>query len=143
MSAVLAVAEVPLESISYGIVISADAPPAAEPIEVTDLIEKPDPGRVSSRAAITGRYVLGPSVFRALEEVGPDASGELQLTDALRAVLAGGGRVLAVPLAAGERRHDIGTIESCCTTFLRYAFSHPELGATMRAQASALLDDEH
>ena len=59
-----------------------------------------------------------PPVFAALRETRPDDSGEIQLADALRRVLERGGRVLAVPLVAGERRHDIGSVEGYCATFL-------------------------
>jgi UTP--glucose-1-phosphate uridylyltransferase len=113
--AAVAVAEVPEAAVSrYGIVVSADG-------EVTDLVEKPAPGQVASRMAVMGRYVLGPRVFAALRETQPGAGGEVQLTDALRAVLGTGGRIRAVPLADGERRHDVGTVEGYCATFGHYA----------------------
>ena len=89
-----------------------------------------------------GRYVLGPSVFEALRQTPPDACGEVQLAGALRRVLRSGGRVLALALGAGERRHDIGTIESYCEVFLQYALCDPALGPALRARAAALRDDE-
>ena len=87
------------------------------------------------------RYVLGPTVFAELRRTAPDRTGEVQLADALRVLIARGERVVAVPLAAGERRHDIGTIESYCSTFLRYALTDPRFGAELREQAGALLHD--
>lgn len=114
----------------------------ASPIEVLDVIEKPDPALVASRLAVMGRYVLGPAVFAALREVQPDASGEVQLTDALRGVLRSGGRMLALTLADGERRHDVGTVEGYCATFLEYALRDPRLGPALSARARALLDGE-
>ena len=72
----------------------------------------------------------------------PDRSGEIQLTDALRQVIADGGRVVAVPLAGGERRHDIGTVESYCEVFLEYALRDHRFGSVLRARAAALLDDD-
>jgi len=50
--------------------------------------------------------------------------------------------VLAVPLAGGERRHDIGTVEGYCRAFLAHALTHPQFGEALRAQASALLHDD-
>ena len=127
VSAVVAVEQVPEEAVSrYGIVVGCP--------EVTDVIEKPDPGAVESRLAVAARYVLGPEVFAALREVAPDASGEVQLADALRRVIAGGGRVVAVPLRDGERRHDIGTVESYCAAFLHFALADARFGARLRAQ---------
>ncbi len=132
VSAVLAVAPVADELVPrYGMVV----PAAGEaPFEVVDLVEKPDPGEVASRLAVMGRYVLGPEVFSALSRAEADVSGEVQLTDALRLVLRAGGRVLAVPLADGERRHDIGTVESYCATFLEYALRDPRVGPALRAR---------
>ena len=139
--ATLAVTEVPEAEVSrYGIVAGTplDGGPA---LAVSALIEKPAADRVDSRLAVAARYVLGPAVFAALADVAPDARGEIQLTDAIAAVLAGGGRVIAVGLADGERRHDIGSVQGYCATFLRHALRHPELGASLRAHAAALLDD--
>jgi UTP--glucose-1-phosphate uridylyltransferase len=105
--------------------------------EVTDLLEKP--AEASSRTAMVGRYVLGPRVFDALRDLGPDATGEVQLTDGLRRVLADGGRIVAVPLAGGQRRHDVGSLEGYCGAFLRYALHHPRVGPTMQREMSRLL----
>jgi UTP-glucose-1-phosphate uridylyltransferase len=48
--------------------------------------------------------------------------------------------VIAVPLSDREQRHDIGTVQSYCETFLEHALRHPELGARLRAHAAELLD---
>jgi hypothetical protein len=58
-------------------------------------------------------------------------------------VLVQGGRIIAVPLAPGERRHDVGTVESYCAAFLEHALRDPRVGPALRARASALLDDAH
>jgi UTP--glucose-1-phosphate uridylyltransferase len=94
----------------------------------------------ASRRAIMGRYVLGPAVFEALARTEPDASGEVQLTDALRLVLRRGGKVIAVPLGPAERRHDIGTVESYCAAFLEHALRDPRVGPALRARVAALLE---
>jgi UTP--glucose-1-phosphate uridylyltransferase len=138
-SAAVAVEEVEDEEVSsYGIVCGSEI--AGGLIEVSDVIEKPDPSEVSSRHAVAARYVLGPSVFAALRDVRPDARGEVQLADALRAVLRQGGRIVAVPLAGGERRHDIGTVAGYCRAFLELAFADPRVGPALRARAATLLD---
>ena len=121
----------------YGIVVGDER---AAVIEVSDVIEKPAAAAVSSRLAVAARYVLGPAVFDALRATPPDPSGEVQLADALRAVIAAGGRVVALRLAAGERRHDIGTIESYCAAFLEYALTDSRFGPALRDRARALLD---
>ncbi len=80
--------------------------------------------------------MLGPEVFAALRDTPPDAGGEVQLADALNRVIAAGGRVIALPLATGERRHDIGTVESYCAAFLEFALAEPRLGPGLRARLS-------
>jgi UTP--glucose-1-phosphate uridylyltransferase len=143
--ATIAVAEVPpAQTNRYGIVIGLPltSAPDGSVLAVTGIVEKPAPGTVDSTLAVAARYVLGPAVFAALRDQPPGSGGEIQLTDAIAAVIEGGGRVLAVPLAAGERRHDIGTVEGYCRAFLAHALTDPQLGESLRAQASALLHDD-
>ena len=140
VAAAIAVHEVPAEAVSrYGIVVGVSGEDGL--IEVTDVVEKPDPSAVSSRLAVAARYVLGPSVLAELHRTAPDASGEVQLADAFRALLTRGERIVAVELAPGERRHDIGNVRSYSSTFLRYALRDPRFGAELRAEAAALLSD--
>lgn len=138
-SAAVAVREVPEQLVSrYGIVAAGRA--CGEAFEVEDVVEKPAPDGAPSRLAIMGRYVLGPNVFKALAHIPPGAAGEIQISDALRQVIRDGGRVVAVPLLGGERRYDVGTLESYCAAFLEYALSDDRFGAELRARAAALLD---
>ncbi|HEY5318765.1 MAG TPA: hypothetical protein VIJ20_12325, partial [Solirubrobacteraceae bacterium] len=78
--------------------------------------------------------------FVALRDTPPDARGEVQLADGLRTVLREGGRIVAVPLRGGERRHDIGTVEGYCSAFLELALADPRVGPALRARAATLLD---
>ena len=140
--ATLAVTEVPDAEVSrYGIV-STEPLDGGPVLSVTAMTEKPAPGTVDSRLAVAARYVLGPAVFAALEHVRPDDRGEIQLTDAIAAVVAQAGRVLAVPLLPAEHRHDIGSVEGYCRTFLHHALTDPVLGPGLREQAAALLRGE-
>ena len=103
--------EVPLERVSrYGIVkgIKSDnAPVGVEDrvLKLTDLVEKPSPETAPSRLAIAGRYLLDPAIFELLASQVPGVGGEIQLTDAIR-------RLLATKPVYGYRypgvRHDIG-----------------------------------
>ena len=75
---VLAVQSVADEMISrYGIV-SAD-----ERGRITGMVEKPDPGSVSSNLAAVGRYVLPAGVMARLRNAKAGVGGEIQLTDAI------------------------------------------------------------
>jgi UTP--glucose-1-phosphate uridylyltransferase len=136
--AAVGVQQVPEAAVSrYGIVVGE--PDQDGLIDVSAVIEKPDPGTVSSRMAVAARYVIGPSVFEQLHETSPDASGEVQVADAFRALLARGERIVAVPLGPGECRHDIGNVRSYSSTFLQYALRDPRFGAELRAEAAALI----
>jgi UTP--glucose-1-phosphate uridylyltransferase len=133
LAAAIAVETVPDEMVRrYGIVIGEANSEGT--VEVTQVLEKPSPEAVDSRLAVAARYVLGPQVFEALRETQPDDSGEVQVADALNRVIADGGRVVALSLADGERRHDIGTVESYCAAFLEYALDDPRIGPGLRAQ---------
>jgi len=55
--------------------------------EVKGLVEKPAPGTAPSNLAVIGRYVLQPEVMRILEGQGKGAGGEIQLTDAMAAMI--------------------------------------------------------
>jgi UTP--glucose-1-phosphate uridylyltransferase len=85
---VIAVEEVARERTQlYGII---DAEPAPLPpfgerlLRIRDLVEKPKPADAPSNLAITGRYLLPPSIFDCLERTKPGAGNEIQLTDAMR-----------------------------------------------------------
>jgi UTP--glucose-1-phosphate uridylyltransferase len=135
--AALAVEEVDDAAVSrYGIVVGEER---AGVIEAERVVEKPRPGTLTSRLAVAARYVLGPSVFETLRDTAPDANGEVQVADALTTLLDRGERVVAVRLAHGEHRHDIGTVQSYCSAFLRYALRDQHFGAEMRAEAEAIL----
>jgi UTP--glucose-1-phosphate uridylyltransferase len=75
-------------------------------LRVTDLVEKPSPSEAPSDLGISGTYVLTPSIFDAIRKTRPGKGGEIQLTDALRILLA------TEPIYAYRfqgRRYDIGT----------------------------------
>lgn len=56
--------------------------------KVKDLVEKPDIDKAPSDIAILGRYIITPRIFEILEHTQPGKGGEIQLTDALKELLA-------------------------------------------------------
>ncbi|HCY85964.1 MAG TPA: UTP--glucose-1-phosphate uridylyltransferase [Desulfobacteraceae bacterium] len=69
----------------YGIL---DAGPLEDKIvRVNDMIEKPAPEEAPSNLAIVGRYILTPKIWDHLGKKQKGAGGEIQLTDAMRALL--------------------------------------------------------
>ncbi|MER6346402.1 UTP--glucose-1-phosphate uridylyltransferase GalU [Streptomyces sp. NPDC001595] len=122
---VVALMEVPEEQIHrYG--CAAVAPTGQDGVvRVTGLVEKPDRRDAPSRYAVIGRYVLDPAVFPVLERVRPGRGGEIQLTDALQE-LAAGGTVHGVVFTGA--RYDTGDRAEYLRTVVRLASERPDLG---------------
>jgi UTP--glucose-1-phosphate uridylyltransferase len=88
---------------------------------VSGIVEKPAAADAPSGWAVAARYVFAPAVLEELSRTPADGSGDVQVADALNALIARGERVIAVPLQSGEARHDIGTIDSYVATFQHFA----------------------
>ncbi len=82
----IAVEEVPHEDTAkYGIV---DGTPESDRASLLKhVVEKPKPDVAPSNLAIVGRYVLPGKIFELLETTKPGAGGEIQITDAIEALL--------------------------------------------------------
>jgi UTP--glucose-1-phosphate uridylyltransferase len=82
---IIAVEEVPLDKIgSYGVV--DPEPLDAGIFRIKDLVEKPKPEDAPSNLGIIGRYILTPAIFDIIKNTKPGKGGEVQLTDALKAL---------------------------------------------------------
>lgn len=127
---VIAVEEVPTERVHfYGIV---DPGGDGDTFPIRTMVEKPSAEAAPSRLAVAGRYVFSPRIFEMIRSVRPDHRGEIQITDAIRAVAEGGGRVLGVRLRPEEKRHDIGNMPSYFETFIEFALADPDYGQRVR-----------
>jgi UTP--glucose-1-phosphate uridylyltransferase len=124
----------------YGIISPAAESLPGATISVADLIEKPDPGTAPSNLAITGRYVLAPIAFEYIRRLAPGHGGELQLTDALQAMLRDGLPIYAEPLGPRDEVLDIGDIPGYWTAFMQMAMEDEELGEEMKEAARVLLE---
>ena len=71
----------------YGCLDCTPHPTNPRLVAVSNLVEKPKPNEAPSQNAIIGRYILTPRIFDMIEQVTPGAGGELQLTDAIKALL--------------------------------------------------------
>ena len=112
-------------------------------VEIVDLVEKPSPREAPSNLAIAARYVLSPAIFQALAETKRGKGGEIQLTDALRAVIRSGGRAYGVRLRPGERRYDIGNFEAYFEAFVAFALADRKFGPALRRHLLEALDVSH
>jgi UTP--glucose-1-phosphate uridylyltransferase len=80
---VIGVQPVPMvETHRYGIVVPEES--QGRLASISQIIEKPAWGTVSSNLAVLGRYILTPDIFQLLENQQPGAGGEIQLTDAIQ-----------------------------------------------------------
>jgi UTP--glucose-1-phosphate uridylyltransferase len=117
---VLAVEEVPhADTSKYGIVDVEDGGD-----RIRHMVEKPSPDAAPSNLAVVGRYVLPPRIFELLEQTTPGAGGEIQLTDAIAALLKET-PVLAHRFA-GER-FDCGNKAGMVRATLHMAAADPDL----------------
>ncbi len=76
---------------------------------VQRIVEKPAKGTSTTRWNNAGLNVLGPSVWAEIDRLQPSERGEFELPQAVAALVAGGARVMAVPVE-GEW-FDVGTAE--------------------------------
>ncbi len=113
---------------SYGILDVAEE--AGRLVRARGLVEKPDPARAPSTDAIIGRYILEPSVFGRLANLGPGAGGELQLTDAISADLGSTG--VCGYRFRGER-FDCGSVQGFVQATAAFALDRPELRGELAA----------
>lgn len=88
------------------------------------LVEKPRPDIAPSTQAIVGRYILEPSIFGRLVNLGPGAGGELQLTDAINADLPDVG--VNGYRFEGER-FDCGSVQGFVQATAAFVMDRPEL----------------
>jgi len=125
---VLAVEEVPRnETNKYGIVdVGGANGPAAR---IRHVVEKPKPENAPSNLAVVGRYVLPARIFELLENTRPGAGGEIQLTDAIAALLAES-PVLACRFQG--TRFDCGSKAGLVRATLHFALRDPTLAKAAR-----------
>ena len=104
--------------------------------EVRGLVEKPSPADAPSTLAVIGRYILQPEIFAALEGVGRGAGGEIQLTDAITALL---GRQPVHGFRFDGVRYDCGDRHGWLAANVAFALARPDIEG-IGEQLQALLD---
>jgi len=107
--------------------------------ELADIVEKPTVDNAPSQLAVAARYIFKPIIFEALQRITPGAGGELQLTDAIRLLIADGHRVYGVSLTEDERRFDIGNYSSYYRAFIEFALADETHGEDLHQFLSDLL----
>ena len=112
-ASVIAVIPVPDDQVHrFGVI--AGAAVAEDVWKIDRLVEKPKLEEAPSNLAVFGRYLLSPRVMELLADVEPGVGGEIQLTDALDAVL--GEEEMYALIVDPADGFDTGTVESWLET---------------------------
>lgn len=112
----------PSETGSYGIVKTE---PVAEKIsDVKLIVEKPKPEQAPSNLAVVGRYILTPAIFDKIKKTKKGAGGEIQLTDAIAALMTDE-QVLAYEFEG--QRYDCGSKLGFLIATVEHGLLHDEL----------------
>ena len=98
-------------------------------LDVKTMVEKPKPGTQPSQNAIIGRYILTPRIFEMIEGITPGAGGELQLTDAIKALLH---YEKVYGFSYEGKRHDAGDKQGFLRATVEFGLKHPALGKDFR-----------
>ncbi len=131
---VLCVERVPMDDISsYGVIAGDEIAPGV--FRITDLVEKPARADAPSDLAIIGRYILTPDIFPELEQIGNDRTGEIQLTNGLKALLRT--RPIYACLVDGVR-HDTGNKLGYLKAMVYFALQRPEVAVPFREYLRSL-----
>jgi UTP--glucose-1-phosphate uridylyltransferase len=123
------------ETHNYGIV--HPLPFANHLSNVDGIVEKPKPEDAPSNLAVVGRYILTPRIFELLEKTSRGAGNEIQLTDAIAALLKEE-QVLAYEFDG--QRYDCGSKLGYLKATIEYGLKHPELGDEFRNYLQTLTD---
>jgi UTP--glucose-1-phosphate uridylyltransferase len=134
---VLAVERVPPEDVSsYGVVAIDESVDLGRGVhKIRDLVEKPPRDEAPSNLAIIGRYILTPDIFPALEGTTNDRTGEIQLTNGLRRLLAT--RPIYACEIAGVR-HDTGNKLGFLKAVVYFAMRRPDLAEPFKRYLESL-----
>lgn len=126
----IGVQNVPTSQISqYGIVETKGEPVSTGLMQISGIVEKPDPADAPSSLGVVGRYILSPAIFTHLEKTQAGAGGEIQLTDAIAGLLR------EEPVYAYEfegTRYDCGSKLGYLQATVMYGLKHKELADDFR-----------
>jgi UTP--glucose-1-phosphate uridylyltransferase len=133
---ILAVEPVPADQAkNYGVVsLSGEGDGRLLPID--GMVEKPKRGSEPSNLTSLGRYILQPEIFDILGEQETGAGGEIQLTDAMLALLK---RQPFYALKYEGRTFDCGSKLGFLTANVAYALDRPDLREALASEIKKLL----
>ena len=123
-ASILGVERVPPERTDrYGVVDTEAITPRLGRLK--SIVEKPHPDEAPSNLGVVGRYILNGRIFEKLRQTAPGAGGEIQLTDAIGALM-NDEPVLAYEFEG--TRYDCGDKLGYLQATVEYGVKHPDLG---------------
>lgn len=132
---VLSVYEVPEDQTNqYGIV--GTAPAAGGVNEIVQMVEKPALGTAPTNLAISGRYILQPTIFDLLARQDRGAGGEIQLTDSMLKLME---RERFFSVTFDGPVYDCGSKIGFLMANVAYALSRPDIAPEFRAALGDML----
>ena len=132
---IIAVEEVPAsDTHMYGIVSVGKA--FDHVFEISGMVEKPPQGTAPSNLIISGRYILEPSVFGVLENIGAGAGGEIQLTDGMKK-LAETSPFFGVRFDG--KTYDTGSKVGFLAANVAFALSRPDIAPDFRKELKKIV----
>jgi UTP--glucose-1-phosphate uridylyltransferase len=114
---------------AYGSLDCTPDPKNPRLLAVKNMVEKPKPEEAPSQNAIIGRYILTPRIFEMIEGIKPGAGGELQLTDAIKALLQ---YEKVYGFSYEGKRHDAGDKLGFLKATVEFALKREDLGPPFR-----------
>lgn len=128
---------VPMEKVSsYGVAdCGGESLEAGESKEMAAVVEKPSQEDAPSNLAVVGRYVLSSAIWPLLEKTAPGAGDEIQLTDAIDALMQQE-KVEAFHMTG--KSHDCGSKRGYMKAFVEYGMRHEEVGEDFTAYLKEL-----
>jgi len=114
---------------AYGCLDCTPDPKNPRLLAVKNMVEKPKPEEAPSQNAIIGRYILTPRIFEMIEGIRPGAGGELQLTDAIKALLQ---YEKVYGFSYEGKRHDAGDKLGFLKATVEFALKRDDLGPPFR-----------
>lgn len=120
---VIGVIDVPTDRINRYGVVDPEKTIDDTTIKLKSIVEKPSPEEAPSSFGAGGRWLLTPEIFTVLEKTTPGAGGEIQLTDAILALMKD--QPVFAKVYSGTY-HDCGNIVEYAKAVIHHSLLHPE-----------------
>ncbi|MCP3910020.1 MAG: UTP--glucose-1-phosphate uridylyltransferase GalU [Actinomycetia bacterium] len=129
-ASVVAFMEVARSEISaYGCASATPIDGESRLVRLEGLVEKPPADRAPSNLAVMGRYLFTPEIFDEIAKTQPGAGGEIQLTDAITALI---GYQAVYGYTFSDGRYDAGKKLDFVRATIELALERDDLGPGLR-----------